>query len=48
MFADLGTNGNRGERTVGPDLYVMINESPEWGDEMGGLVVEVLVPGDVL
>src|SRR5712691_5691423 len=47
VFADFGTDGDRGERTVGLELYVMINKSPEWGDEVGGLVVEVLVPGDV-
>jgi len=48
VLADFGTDGDWGERTVGLELYVMINESPEWGDELGGLVVEVLVPGDVL
>src|SRR5260221_10308392 len=47
VFADFGTDGDRGERTIGLELYVMINESPEWGDEMGGLVVKVLVTGDV-
>ena len=48
MLADFGTDGDRREGTVGLELYVMINESPEGGDEMGAMVVEVLVPGDVL
>ena len=39
---------DRGERTVRLELYVMVDEGPKGGDEVRGLVVEVLVPGDVL
>src|SRR5712691_1854496 len=48
VFSDFGTDSDGGNGAVGLELYVMINESPEWGDEVGALVVEVLVAGDVL
>ena len=48
MLADFGTDGDGRERTGGLELHVVVDESSEWGDEVGGLVVEVLDPGDVL
>ena len=48
VFADFGTDGDWGKRTIRLELYVMVDKSSEGGDEVGGLVVEVLVPGDVL
>ena len=48
MLAYFGTDGDGGKWTGGLELHVVVDESSERGDEMGGLVVEVLDPGDVL
>jgi len=48
VLANFGTDGDGRKGTGGLELYVVVDESSEWGDEMGGLVVEVLDPGDVL
>ena len=48
VLAYFGTDGDRGNGAVGREFYVMVDESPEGSDEAGAVVIEVLVPRDVL
>src|SRR6267378_8141079 len=47
VFANFGTDGDGGKWACGLELHVVVDESSERGDEVGGLVIEVLDPGDV-
>jgi hypothetical protein len=48
VLADFGTDGDGRKGAVRLELYVVVDESSEGSDEMGAVVVKVLVAGDVL
>ena len=36
LVADFGTDGNRWESVLGTDVYLVVSEGTERGDEVGG------------
>ena len=46
MTPNFGAKVDVGKGTIGGELNVVIGESPERGDKVGGVVVEFGVAGD--